>query len=139
MELQQYADFQNVLSQRVCDDLDNDEPLRQYIDPRMLKHGLSEGPIYAKSTVKRSSSLQALSTPVSITALKRKKELNGWERTYAPSLLEYGLDPDIFLNFIDEFNEIIQVGIPLHFNSSQTLILTGTASIRKFSSLSPLL
>lgn len=117
IELQQYADFQNILSQRVCDDLDSAESLNQQIDPRLLKHDLAEGPVfsnyYARSALSPAGSRQGLSIPVSITTKRRSQELNGWERTYAPSLLEYGITQNTFLNFIDKFNETIEVSFSL--------------------------
>jgi hypothetical protein len=112
-ELQQYADFQSVLSQRLCAEIDMDEPVYQSIDPQLLEKGHVAGPNltpgHIHPALQTPISHHGLRSPVVIAAKTRNHEIEGWERAYAPSLMECGIDQNTFLHFIDTFNDTIQV------------------------------
>lgn len=113
LELQQYADFQNVLSQRLCDDIDRDEPWFQSIDPQLLEESHIDGSAFQSGHIhpalEAPDTHQGLLKPVMITAKMRNHDLEGWERAYPPSLMDCGIDQNTFLHFIDNFNETIKV------------------------------
>jgi hypothetical protein len=116
-DLQKYADFQNVLSRRLCDGLDVDETYSP-INPLLLPASDNiNGCFSHKQHIHRAlpAPLQrpCLSCPVVIPEKMGVDGHHCWERAYAPSLAECGIDQNTFLHFIDTFNETIKVGFSL--------------------------
>lgn len=111
-ELQQYADFQNVLSQRLSDDIEEKEPPPWYrsIDTQSLDYNDIDGAILFNGEI--NSTLQRhvpLPNPVVIAANVRNCEIATFDRAYSPSLMDCEIDQNTFLHFIDTFNDTIKV------------------------------
>jgi hypothetical protein len=112
-ELQSYADFQRVLSDRVQDDILKDEKYT-LIDPRMLpqKQGVGEYLFhepYIHPSLQHSNFPGRLPGPVIIPQRRLEDKSQGWVRAYDPALMNCGIDEHTFLNFLDAFNESSQV------------------------------
>jgi hypothetical protein len=110
--LQHYADFQAVLSKRLCDDLDRVE-IYSSLQPRiLLENDVVEGDFpfqkYAHPPLTISPANQ-LPSPIVIPVKKAEDHGRRLVRAYAPSLMECGINQNTFLHFIDTLNASIRV------------------------------
>lgn len=115
IELQQYADFQNILSKKLCDDLDKDEIYSSRQPPLLLENDAVEGDFpfqkYHHPALTISHQKPQLPSPVVIPVRKAEDHGSRLVRAYAPSLMECGINQNTFLHFIDTFNASIR-GLP---------------------------
>ena len=115
-ELQRYADFQRVLSNRVQDDIYRDEMKYTPIDPQILQNQtfgdyFSHQP-YVHPSLQQPRYRGRLQYPVVIPQRRPEDKSRGWVRAYAPALMDCGIDQYTFLNFLDAFNESSKVSHP---------------------------
>jgi hypothetical protein len=111
--VQNYADFQRVLSERVSDDLMKEEaasPISTFAPttPHDFRHNFSQ-PAYSDPSLFIPASQSGLPSPVVITQQRSEGGQVAWARTYAPVLWQGGINQDAFFHFIDCYNEIIKV------------------------------
>ena len=115
-ELQSYADFQSVLSNRVQDDILRDQ---KHIptNPQILSKGppfddyFSHEP-YMHPSTQRLHPPKRLPCPVVIPQRRPEDNGTGWVEAYAPALMDCGVDHYTFLNFLDGFNKAKEVRFP---------------------------
>ena len=116
-EVQQYADFQKVLSERVSDDLMKDEaiPASTYPPPmpNAVKQEFSHPP-YVDSAIMSPIFQRGVPSPVVIPQQRLEDGRIVWARTYSPALWHCGITQDAFFYFIDCYNEIIKVNCLVH-------------------------
>lgn len=112
LDLQHYADFQAVLSKRLCDDLDRDETYSS-LQPRILLENDVGGDFpfqkYQHPPLTISPAKPQLPSPVVIPVKRAEDHGRRLVRAYAPSLMECGINQNTFLHFIDTFNASIRV------------------------------
>lgn len=132
-ELQNYADFQRLLSNRVQDDLYREEMFTSMytpIDPRILGQRQAFGDYFSHQPFVHPSLQQPrppgrLQFPVIIPQRRPEDKSRGWVRAYAPALMNCGIDQYTFLNFLDSFNESSKVSL---LSPSGWLQLTNSSS-----------
>ena len=119
-ELQNYADFQRLLSNRVQDDLYKDEMFTSMyapIDPQILGQRQTFGDYFSHQpfvhpSLQQPNAVGRLQCPVIIPQRRPEDKSRGWVRAYAPALMNCGIDQYTFLNFLDAFNESSKVSLP---------------------------
>ncbi|KAE8441870.1 hypothetical protein EG329_004225 [Mollisiaceae sp. DMI_Dod_QoI] len=102
-ELQNYADFQNVLSNKVLNDLSGEDVSMIYDAPppprkRTLDYGLQR---MAPAQRVRSGQLQ---WPIIIPQRDPQNGDSTWVRAYPQTLMECGIDQQEFLSILDSFD-----------------------------------
>ncbi|CZR55857.1 uncharacterized protein PAC_05745 [Phialocephala subalpina] len=97
-ELQNYADFQNVLSTKVLNDLSREDVSMAYDGPSMSrKPAINFEP-------RRVASAQRLQWPIIIPQRDPRNGDNSWNRAYPQPLIGCGIDQQTFLNVLDSFD-----------------------------------
>jgi hypothetical protein len=114
-ELQSYADFQRVLSNKVQGDIYKDENKYTPIDPQIFQSQtfgdyFSHQP-YVHPSLQQPSYRGRLQYPVMIPQRRPEDKSRGWVRAYAPALMDCGIDQYTFLNFLDAFHESSKVSL----------------------------
>jgi hypothetical protein len=110
-EVQNYADFQKMLSERVNDDILREEayPVLEYaLASPTFKHNTSL-PLYHDPARFASISQRLLPSPVVIHQRRSEDGRMTWARAYAPVFWQCGITQEEFFDFIDCYNEIIEV------------------------------
>jgi hypothetical protein len=112
-EVQQYADFQKVLSERVNDDLMKGEEVPASTNspplmPGAVKQEFSQTP-YVDPTILSPIFQRGITSPVVIPQHRSEDGKMVWKRAYAPVLWQCGISQDAFFHFIDCYNETIKV------------------------------
>ncbi|KAH9219108.1 hypothetical protein DL95DRAFT_520807 [Leptodontidium sp. 2 PMI_412] len=108
-ELQNYADFQKALSEKVLNDLAMEDDSTSHGFPPQLKY--NDGAQFSFDSLygPRSQFGQgSLPNPV-IIPQQRHQDGHCWPRTYSPSLMNCGIGHQAFLTFIDSFNESLKL------------------------------
>jgi len=104
-DVHQYAMFQQLLSDRLNDELAT-EDLTILDKPAIPTRRSLSSTYFPKSLAHHPDGLpDRLQSPVVIPQRRPADESRGWVRAYAPSLEGCGIDRETFLDFLDEFNE----------------------------------
>lgn len=110
-EVQNYADFQKMLSERVNDDIirEGAHPALTYTPTTpTFKHSPSLQP-YLDRALFASISQRILPSPVVIPQRRSENGKMAWTRAYAPVFWQCGISQEEFFKFIDSYNQIIEV------------------------------
>jgi len=112
-ELQKYADFQRVLSERIHESIVGQEEYTAtgptlFLEKEPVFGQLFSHISYIHQVFPELLNKRKLPGPVIIQQRNSKDGLR-WIRSYAPALVEYGIGENAFLNIIDSLNEASKV------------------------------
>ncbi|PVH77621.1 hypothetical protein DL98DRAFT_356118, partial [Cadophora sp. DSE1049] len=109
-ELQNYADFQKSLSDKILDGLAREEiSMGDGLPPQLSYKDDYQNSMFPEYTSRSQSRKGVLPYPVVIPQGNSNDNEHSWPRAYVSSLMDSGIDQQAFLAFIDSFNESLRL------------------------------